>query len=84
MVEFIDAKTRKVLHSHVSQPDDHLFHKGNKIEITDEDKKLVSEYLITDIKIPYNFSRGFFGGLNQVGINGPKIYLELISTEPAR
>jgi hypothetical protein len=84
MVDFIDAKTQKVLHRNVSQPDDHLFHIGNKIVITDIDKKSVTEYLITDIKIPYNFSRGFLGGLHQLGVNHSKIYLEHISTESPR
>ncbi len=83
MLTFLDAKTLKILHSNVSQPDNHIFHVGNKIEITDTDEKTVSEYLITDIKIPFTFSRGFFGGLHSIG-QGPKIFLELISTEKTR
>jgi hypothetical protein len=83
MATFIDAKTQEVLHSNVSEPDDHMFHIGNKIEITDTDEKTVSEYLITDIKLPYTFSRGFFGGLSDVGQHA-KIFLELVSTQKAR
>jgi hypothetical protein len=80
MADFLDAQTHAVLHSNVGESDNHMFHVGNKIEITDRDENQIMQYRITDIVIPYTFSRGIFGGLNDVGKH-PKIFLELVSTK---
>lgn len=75
MFDFLDAKTHAVLHEGVAQPDDHMIHIGNKIEITEKDD--VRQYRITDIVTPYNLTRGFLGGL--MGPYSTRVYLELIS-----
>lgn len=80
MVHFIDAKTNNVLHYNVNQPENHLFHIGNKIEITDKAEGQVKRYRIIDIVIPYTFSNGIFGGLHGTGLDS-KIFLELISAQ---
>jgi hypothetical protein len=76
MFDFLDAKTDAVLHGGVSQPDDHMIHIGNKIEISEKDS--VKQYRITDIVTPYRFTRGFLGGL--MGPYTTRVYLELISS----